>query len=373
MLRRIHSTGLLLLALCWSAAPEVLAQDAVHPGPAQVVEQFLTAMNASRWAEAGALLEPAGLLQIRRNYLNDPNTWALPRPMTADDYLRDDPDMPRAVAEWFASRSARSMTTRAGQSPQVSEFGLDSITQLQRVKQSDVLAFLWAKAHDAAYRMREFLLAEGCAVPPAFDSLFRASTVRVYGSVPVDSVTAFVLIEPAELSFMHDPPTVVRVRKVGLDWRIVPHESLLGRGGFGGISIQECPNRSGQVAAIKAELARYERFVLTMAHDSIAAMFTPDGELHTPGASSPVGPKAIAEYLKSFSAFHVIADSMTADSTFASTTAGRQVGSYWQRVRIPRGDTVEVRGRFEARWRKVPPGQWKLSWLGTVPAGAGRQ
>lgn len=163
-------------------------------------------------------------------------------------------------------------------------------------------------------------------------------------------------------------PAVAKLRRIGSQWRIIPREEFLnGQGAFFGFSGCSQRKPSLDVAAIAVQLRRYEHFVLIMAHDSIAALFTPDGELHTPSASSPVGPTAIAAYLHSFDQFHVVADSMTADSTTARADSGRQVGSYWQRVVVPKGDTVEVRGRFEARWRRSPSGQWRLTWLGTTP------
>lgn len=85
-----------------------------------------------------------------------------------------------------------------------------------------------------------------------------------------------------------------------------------------------------------------------------------------PGVRQAPSPAAILAHLKSFSAYHVFADRLTADTTLVHGDSARQTGTFWQRVRIPAGDTVEVHGRFEADWIKVGPA-WRLRRLATAP------
>ena len=118
-------------------------------------------------------------------------------------------------------------------------------------------------------------------------------------------------------------------------------------------------------AEVDSALARYARFTLSMNSDSLAASFAPDGELVSEGQPPIVGPAAILTHLNSFSEYKVIADSLVADTTTADSASGRQVGRYWQRVRVPKGDTIEVRGGFEARWVRLAPREWRLQRLAT--------
>ncbi|HVZ49893.1 MAG TPA: nuclear transport factor 2 family protein [Gemmatimonadaceae bacterium] len=116
---------------------------------------------------------------------------------------------------------------------------------------------------------------------------------------------------------------------------------------------------------VDSALARYGRFTMQMASDSLAAFFTPDGQLVAEGQPPIVGPAAILTHLRSFNDYRVLGDSLVADSTVADSATGLQVGHYWQRVRVPKGDTIEVRGGFEARWVRVAPHVWRLQRLAT--------
>ena len=110
-----------------------------------MVEAFLTALRAGHWAEAAVWLDPAGLQAIRRRYLNSPAFWGYTPPaMTVDDYLRNDPDMPRVVAEYFARQAEKHPLPAF--SP-LHQFGVDSITQLARMTIEE-LGYAWVKGHD---------------------------------------------------------------------------------------------------------------------------------------------------------------------------------------------------------------------------------
>lgn len=114
-------------------------------------------------------------------------------------------------------------------------------------------------------------------------------------------------------------------------------------------------------------LMRYNGFVIAMNADSIAACFRPDGEMQDAGSPPIVGPSAIRAHLQSFAAYHVLENRLTVDSSrmFGDTVTER--GAFWQRVRLPSGDTVVAQGRFDARWIRDSPGHWRLRRLATAP------
>lgn len=117
---------------------------------------------------------------------------------------------------------------------------------------------------------------------------------------------------------------------------------------------------------VNAALAHYAALATAMQHDSIAALFLPDGAMQNAGDAPIVGPDAIRTHLRSFADFHVIENRLHADSTRVHGDSAYQAGTFWQRVRLPKGDTVIASGRFEAHWAlDAHDHAWKLHRLAT--------
>jgi ketosteroid isomerase-like protein len=128
---------------------------------------------------------------------------------------------------------------------------------------------------------------------------------------------------------------------------------------------------SSERATITALLQRYCTFVGQMAHDSIAAMYAPDGRLDAPGRAPVVGPSAISAFLQSFAAYRVIHYALVLDSLNVYADTAETLGRWWQRVRVPAGDTVEVSGGVRAKWVRSRAGGWLLHSMGTDSRAAG--
>ncbi|MGH7670231.1 MAG: YybH family protein [Gemmatimonadaceae bacterium] len=123
-------------------------------------------------------------------------------------------------------------------------------------------------------------------------------------------------------------------------------------------------------AQVRSALARYDTLIVHMDADRIAASFTPSGET-ADGDQPPIqGPAAIRSHLRQFAAFQVIANDLDADSIRITGDTAWQTGTYWQRVKIPAGDTVEVHGRFVVIWQQTSSGHWQIRYMHTfrVPA-----
>ncbi len=118
---------------------------------------------------------------------------------------------------------------------------------------------------------------------------------------------------------------------------------------------------------INQTLQRYNGYVVKMDHDSIAMLFSKDGEMVGTGNKPVVGPEAIRSFLRSFSSYHVIRNGMNADSLVISRDSATQTGTYAQQVQIPSGDTVDVHGRFEIHWIRGPAGGWSIRRMATRP------
>jgi ketosteroid isomerase-like protein len=119
-------------------------------------------------------------------------------------------------------------------------------------------------------------------------------------------------------------------------------------------------------AGLDRALQHYADLISRMAHDSIAALYLPDGELAAPDRDPIVGPAAIAAFLKSFSAYQVYSHRMTADTVRFRGDTALQIGTFRQRVRLPDGTTVEAAGIFRAEWLQVG-GTWRVRRMATAP------
>ena len=87
----------------------------------------------------------------------------------------------------------------------------------------------------------------------------------------------------------------------------------------------------------------------------------------SPQERSGAGAGSLRDRLHSFVGFHVLANRLIADSTVVRGDSAHQAGTFWQRVQVPAGDTVEVNGRFEADWVRVGAEGWRLRRLATAP------
>src|SRR5262249_53888000 len=119
-----------------------------------------------------------------------------------------------------------------------------------------------------------------------------------------------------------------------------------------------------QTQSLEAALEHYNRLVERMQSDSIAALFTPDGELGSAGQNPIVGPAAIAAYLHTFDQYKVLSEQMTVDSASIAGDTGFQRGRYAQTVILPSGDTVSVSGNFTVTWLSIGSGNWRVRRMG---------
>lgn len=120
------------------------------------------------------------------------------------------------------------------------------------------------------------------------------------------------------------------------------------------------------LAQLDAGLRHYADMVAAMSHDSIAGLFTADGELWHENDPALVGPDAILKHLRSFRGFQVVANELRPESTWVQGDAGFQRGQFSQRVRVPARDTIQVAGTFLAEWRRQPGGQWRMRRMRTT-------
>lgn len=128
----------------------------------------------------------------------------------------------------------------------------------------------------------------------------------------------------------------------------------------------QAQTREDSIGVNKA-LRLYENLVTRMNADSIGVLFGKDGVLVKSPSESIIGSTAVSEYLKSFSSFHVYSYRINCDTLIFKNGYAIQTGEYWQQVRIPSGDTVNVNGRFRIEWQRFKNDSWQIHRASTTP------
>jgi hypothetical protein len=126
-----------------------------------------------------------------------------------------------------------------------------------------------------------------------------------------------------------------------------------------------------QAARAPAELERafaaYDSTFRRQDPTGIAAWFLPNGEMGSVGHPPVVGPDSIAATLRRFADFRLLASRLVPDSVQVHADSAWIGGHYWQRVRLPAGDTVEAHGTFTMTWVRRSGAEWRIRRLTTDP------
>ena len=115
-------------------------------------------------------------------------------------------------------------------------------------------------------------------------------------------------------------------------------------------------------AGVERAMERYDSLLVRMNTDSIALLFTADGDLGTVAH----GRDSIRKFLARFAGFKVLSQSSTTDSIFIEDDTAVQTGHYHQKTVIPMNDTVVVKGAYTARWIFLRDSGWRLKKMETV-------
>ncbi|MDQ2868013.1 MAG: nuclear transport factor 2 family protein [Verrucomicrobiota bacterium] len=116
-----------------------------------------------------------------------------------------------------------------------------------------------------------------------------------------------------------------------------------------------------------AALRRYSDCVLRTDSAGIAKLFAPDGVVANPGRPNIVGPAAVKKFLEQFKDFKVQAYTIESKRTSVTGAIAEQVGTYRQRVRLPKKKVIEVSGRFRTVWTHTNDGRWLIRRMETTP------
>ncbi|HUI30488.1 MAG TPA: nuclear transport factor 2 family protein [Candidatus Acidoferrales bacterium] len=125
------------------------------------------------------------------------------------------------------------------------------------------------------------------------------------------------------------------------------------------ISACSASKSAADAVRLKGALQRYQDLILHMDNDGIADLFAEQGELDNPGESPIQGRESIRKFLKSFTEYKVVEESLDADSTAVAGASATQIVRYHQKVTVPSGKTVEVSGRMKINWIEKG-GRWLI-------------
>jgi len=118
---------------------------------------------------------------------------------------------------------------------------------------------------------------------------------------------------------------------------------------------------------LRAALQHYAQLIEKMDNAGIAALFTQDGEVVNPGRDPIKGPAAIEAFLKQFSDYRVLSQTMTPQKTLVDGVRAEQEGTFKQRVRGPDGNVIDASGTFTIEWIRDSSGAWRIQRVATAP------
>lgn len=209
---------------------------------------FFRAVADQRWDVAAGLVDT----MVIRQMVAERMRWRGQnerREMTLDDFMRDDPNKPRVVAEYELKRYRERMT-QVDYDPISFEFaGVKSLDELALLGAREATA-RYLQAQDGRAMLRQMAIRSGCA-----DSTFRwpVTLRRILGAVLSADTVAYVLhsdglmADDATSPGMSLGPMIMELRLRRDGWQIRPSLGLLRREntGFSSMSCDSKRRRSG--------------------------------------------------------------------------------------------------------------------------------
>ena len=107
-----------------------------------------------------------------------------------------------------------------------------------------------------------------------------------------------------------------------------------------------CNENMNNKKGVEAAMQQYDHLIQKMDMDSIALLYTVDGDMGTMAH----GRDSIKKILSAFANYKVLSQSSVTTSIELKADSALQLGNYQQTVIVPAKDTVTVKGSYEATW-----------------------
>lgn len=181
--------------------------------PEDVVRTVFDLVAAERYDEVAAYVDADDLKRLRPDA--EAATSIPPSiPMTADDYMEHDPELPRAVAEYYARRAGQ---TRAASALSRTFAGVNSAADAQALSTAQLLG-RWIQAADPRWMIRQ-MMDENARSSPEGEDIPAVQRV-VAGSTLEDDDSAHVVFRSGFGSGLLPTLEVASLRRTAGGWRM---------------------------------------------------------------------------------------------------------------------------------------------------------
>ena len=127
------------------------------------------------------------------------------------------------------------------------------------------------------------------------------------------------------------------------------------------ITILSACHHSHNKNEIESAMKHYDNLILQLDADSIALLYTPDGNL----GDRALGRDSIRKFLQSFKNIKVLSQASHTDSITIIADTAIQKGTYTQSDIIAGKDSVNVKGEYIARWQWQEGEGWRIKKMTT--------
>ncbi|MFS8083645.1 MAG: hypothetical protein ACMG51_09345 [Ginsengibacter sp.] len=130
---------------------------------------------------------------------------------------------------------------------------------------------------------------------------------------------------------------------------------------FFAIIFFSCATSKHEEKNVEATMQYYNHLIRNLDADSIALLFTPDGNL----GGIAKGRDSIRRFLSTFKNIEVLSQRSSTNFLKITKDSALQKGLYWQQDVVNKKDTFNVKGEFTARWQKFGKENWLLKEMQT--------
>ncbi len=127
--------------------------------------------------------------------------------------------------------------------------------------------------------------------------------------------------------------------------------------------IASCASTRKSNREIENAMKQYDHLIKKLDADSIALLYTPDGNL----GNIVTGRDSIRKFLSSFKNVEVLSQSSSTESISIQKDSSMQKGKYWQTDLLNGKDTIKVKGTYIATWVWIPKQGWHIKRMLTSP------
>ncbi|HCL82940.1 MAG TPA: hypothetical protein DIC22_03140 [Chitinophagaceae bacterium] len=124
-----------------------------------------------------------------------------------------------------------------------------------------------------------------------------------------------------------------------------------------------CSAQNKSKKGVEQAMKKYDLLILSMNTDSIARLYTPDGEL----GNMARGRDSIRNFLNGFKNFKVLSQVSETKIISIEQDTAILTGTYKQTVIVPVNDTVMAKGLFTVKWIWLKQDGWHIQRMDTQP------